>query len=155
MPGPNFAALALDATAAVDGVMAEPWAFLPMAKPADKTAADVSDDSRQGGIVNATYLDRVAPRELITQGYNTPQKRPPGVETGTPRLWVSPAEVGAQEAALGVPFTVRAADQFERLSTCELDTSGQPILGTGDVWRVASVEPTAGGALRCNVNRLG
>lgn len=141
MPGPNFAALAVGATAAIDNIMAEPFAFTPMMKPADKTAADVADSSRAVATVNAIYLDRDA-KSVMPNSYDPREQRRPGLESGTPRLWISPNEIANQTAGAGAPFIVHAGDQFERLST-------------GITYRISSVKPTAGGAFRCEINVLG
>lgn len=133
--------MAIGATAAIDAVMAEPFAFTPMMKPADKTAADVMDSSRAPGTVNAIYLDRDA-RSVMPNSFDPREQRKPGLESGTPRLWISPSEIANQTAAQGSPFLVHASDQFMRVST-------------GVTYRIASVKPTAGGALRCEINVIG
>jgi hypothetical protein len=137
MPGPAFAALAVSASAAIDAVMAEPFAFTPMAYGADKTAPPAADPSRAAATVNATFLDPEA-KPLMPNSYDPREARRPGLESGTPRLWISPGEIANQAAG----FAVQPGDVFLRQAD-------------GVSWRVSSVKPTAGGAIRCAVNMLG
>ncbi len=140
MPGPNFAPFAAAATAAVDAIMGEPFAFQPMMRAPDRTAADVFDSSRAGTpTINAIFLDKIA-KPNFPDSYDTRQQKRPGLESGMTRLRISPSEV-ARQAAANPAFDVKATDQFTRLSD-------------GSVWRVSSIEPLAGGTLLCSINRL-
>lgn len=137
MPGPAFVALAVQATASIDAVMAEPFTFMPMIAAADKTAPRAADASRAIATVNATFLDPEQ-KPLMPNSYDVREVRRPGVESGGPRLWISPNEIANQPQG----FSVRAGDVFKRQAD-------------GISWLVNSVKPTAGGALRCAVNILG
>lgn len=141
MPGALFAAEALDATAATDSVLAEPWLLTPMKAPADKTAAAVADTSRAIVTINGNYSDKPA-KTTMPNSYDPREARRPGLESGSPRLRITPYEIARLAVLLAAPFVIRPPDILQRAAD-------------GVSWRVASIEPMAGGTLLLSLNVLG
>ncbi len=138
MTGSVFAAAIVAATAAVDAYMGEAFAVQPMTDAADKTLPPVVDPSRPIlAAVAAVYLDPEA-KPTMPNSYDPRQVRRPGVESGHPRILLSPSAV----AALPAGFRFGRHDRLTRLST-------------GAVFRVSAVYPMAGGSLRLDVNLIG
>lgn len=140
MPSAFFAQLALDATAAVDEITAEAWLLQPRAKP-DPSAPVVIDTTRPEVIVLGTYADPEATPEM-PNAYDRHQVRRPGVESGRPRLIVSPAALAAAAVLAGAPVTIVQNDQLVRQAD-------------GVTWRVATAFGMAGGSLKLGLNLVG
>lgn len=142
MPGALFAADVLDATTAIDEVMAEQFMLTPMMRSADKNAPDTTDSSRASVTLNAIFFDPEA-KPMMPNSYDVREYRRPGVESAHPKISVSPSEIANQTAAdNGVPFTVQVPDIMTRL----LDSS---------VWRVSSIFTAKSGKLVLSVNLIG
>jgi hypothetical protein len=114
--------------------MGEPYVLTPMQAAADVNAPEVADTSRAIATITAIPIQPEA-KPTMPNSWDTRQYRRPGVESGHPQVWISPAVV----AALGL--VVKKPDQLMRQST-------------GETFRVTSVFPTNSGGLKCNVNLL-
>lgn len=141
MPGAFFAAEVLEATAAIDEIMAEPFVLTPMKAAADRNAPAVLDGSRAEATFNAIFFDPEA-KPMMPNAYDVREWRRPGVESGHPRVSVSPAEIAAQTCANGAPFAILPSDLMTRCSD-------------GKIWKAATPFQAKSGKLVIPVNLVG
>ena len=138
MPSLAFAALAVQAAAAADAVMAEAWVLVPLMEAPDKDDARLPDPSRAGVAFLATFRDPEAKPDA--NSYDRRQQRRPGLVAGKAGALISPAAI-AGAAAAGAPLLILQGDELRRVS--------------GGRYRIAAALPMPGGTLALGLDLLG
>lgn len=134
---PAFDLEVLDASLAIDAEFAGDYVFSPFALGADRSAPEAPDSTRLSAPLVAIFVDPEA-RPVMPNSWDTREYRRPGVESSSPHLEISAAEL----TRLGPSFTVKAGDQFQRVDD-------------GAVYRVKAIYVTPNGTARVKINKIG
>lgn len=138
---PRFAREVFEASRAIDEAFAQGFALTPMMAAAERAAPDVADSSRTAIELRGIYVDPEA-KPIEPNSYDVRQARRPGVESGHPRIEISPYEMARLSGCLGKPFLAGPPDQLTRLS----DSA---------VFRVTRLYVTPNGTAYLYVNKAG